>query len=142
MAVRLFVFRPVSPPAGERYAASRLGGDEFRLEVADTPARRARGLAGRGELGANDGMFFRFDIPARRTFWMKGMRMPIDIIWLRDGVVSGIVKRAAPPPPGAADADIPRFISPGPADAVIEILAGRAAELGLRVGQRVEVLLP
>lgn len=135
-----------TPSAVEHYARVRLAGEEFSLEVAATPTSRAQGLAGRDRLDDHGGMLFRFD-PAERgighyVFWMKGMRIPIDIIWVRDGVIRGIVAGAEPPPPGAKDADIQRFAAPEPVDAVIEIRGGRAGELGLGVGQPIEFLLP
>ncbi len=136
---------PASSPV-EHYARVRLAGEEFSLEVAATPASRAQGLAGRNRLDDHGGMLFYFD-PAERVtdryvFWMKGMRIPIDIIWVRDGVIRGIVAGAEPPPPGAKDADIPRFAAPEPVDAAIEIRGGRAGELGLGIGQPIEFLLP
>lgn len=141
--VRSVVIRAPAPiPIGESSAIVRLAGREFRLEIAYTPERRARGLAGRAGLGEDGGMLFLFDAPFHRSFWMKDMHFPIDILWLADGAIRGIAANVEPPPPGAADADIPRLSSPGPIDAAIEIRAGRAGELGLAPGQRVEILLP
>lgn len=148
LGVSVFIMRsirdnaPVPAPLEERRAEARLAGRVFRLDIADTPELRRIGLAGRKELPPDGGMLFHFDAAADRVFWMKGMEMPIDIIWLRDGIVSGMVERALPPPPGAADAAISRFASPGPVDAVIELAAGRAGEIRLAVGQRIEILLP
>lgn len=133
---------PVPAPPHERRAEARLAGRVFYLDIADTPELRRRGLAGRTEIPADGGMYFRFDEPAYRVFWMKDMAVPIDIVWLSGGEVLGIIERALPPPPGAADDDIPRLASPGPVDAVIELAAGRAGEIGLAVGQRIEILLP
>lgn len=139
-------FLPVRAPvpylAGDGRVEVQLAGRVFLLEVADTPERRAQGLAGRDGLAASSGMFFRFSISSPHAFWMRGMRIPVDIVWLRDGIVTGIVSRAMPPPPGTPDADIQRFMSPGPINAVIELAAGRADDIGLTIGQRAEVLLP
>ncbi|MBI4132119.1 MAG: DUF192 domain-containing protein [Candidatus Sungbacteria bacterium] len=131
-----------TPPVEEGALLVRLAGEEFRLEIAATPEGRARGLAGRTELGANEGMLFRFDITAPHSFWMKGMRIPIDIVWLSGGVIRAVTAGIEPPPPGIPDAELPRFTSPEPVDSVIEIRAGRASELGLGIGQRVKILLP
>ncbi|MDP3727134.1 MAG: DUF192 domain-containing protein [bacterium] len=131
-----------SDPVDGRRAEVRLADRLFYLDIVDTPDLRRIGLAGRKELPPNGGMLFRFDTAGERVFWMKGMEIPIDIIWLSGGVVSGVVSRAAPPPLGTADADIPRFASPGPVDAVIELAAGRASEIRLHIGQRAEILVP
>lgn len=129
-------------PAGSGQAEARLAGHSFRLDIADTPELQRRGLAGRESVPRDGGMYFRYDSSAVRAFWMKDMRAPIDIVWLSGLTVTGVVTRALPPPPGTADAAIPRFTSPGPVDGVIELAAGRAGEIGLAVGQRVEILVP
>lgn len=142
-----FLFRGREPEmAHVKFIGAGGAGAEFFLEVADTPEERARGLAGRRALDEREGTLFLFGPPraeaTRPAFWMKGMEIPIDIIWIRDSVIRALTERAAPPPAGMADADLLRFIPPEPVDAVIEIRGGRAAEIGLAVGQRVEILLP
>lgn len=51
---------------------------EVLAEVADTPQKRSKGLSGRTDLPEKRGMFF--DVPG--PFWMKGVNMPLDIIFL------------------------------------------------------------
>lgn len=125
-----------------RHITAYLGGREFHLEVADTPFLRARGLSGRTHLAETSGMLFFFDAVERPTFWMKGMEIPLDILWVREGTIRGIVSRAEPPNPGVPDEATPRFPAPEAVDAVIEIRAGSAEELGLKPGQAVRILLP
>lgn len=127
---------------GIQFASVELGGRVFRLELARTPENRARGLGGRDYIGADEGMLFIFDGPAPRTFWMKDMLIPIDIIWLSDGIIIGIDEKVYPPALNASEGNIARVSSPAPADTVIEIGAGRASELGLVSGQRAEILIP
>ena len=52
------------------------------VEIADTPAKRERGLSGRESLPPNTGLLFVFDEPGQYGFWMKDMLFPIDILWL------------------------------------------------------------
>ena len=52
------------------------------LEVADTPAARTRGLMGRKSLPACCGMVFT-DLEGG-AFWMKGCKIPLDIVFLDD----------------------------------------------------------
>ena len=132
----------VKHPSPVRPAAVLLGGQEFRLEVADTIAAQRRGLAGRREIPENGGMVFVFPSAEERTFWMKGMRVPIDIIWLRDNRIIGMERYVSVPAEGVPDDALPRYRSSGPSDRVIELRAGRAEEIGLSVGQRVEIRLP
>jgi uncharacterized membrane protein (UPF0127 family) len=111
-------------------------GEVIELEVAKTPEQQALGLMFREDLPANRGMLFTFE-PARVTrFWMKNVSIPLDMIFLREGEVKAI---ASAVPPCQTD-NCPVY---GPEetliDQVIELRGGRANELGLAVGDRIEV---
>ena len=54
----------------------------LEVEVAETFSEKAQGLSGRERILDNQGMLFVFKTPGRYPFWMKGMKFPIDIIWL------------------------------------------------------------
>jgi len=72
------------------------------------------------------------------SFWMKGMRFPIDIIWIsQDLAVMGFVERAAVPRMG--DASVPYYESVGPVRYVLEVNADFVREMGIAVGDRAEV---
>ena len=108
------------------------GEHEFRVEVAKTAAEQARGLMFRTALGENEGMLFPRDPPGFASFWMKNTVIPLDIIFVgTDGRITNI---AAMTTPYSLDS-IP---SDGVAAAVLEIRGGRAAELGIVSGARVE----
>ncbi len=47
--------------------------------LADTEAKRARGLMGVTSLGGYDGMVFRYDTPVHTAFWMKDTVTPLQI---------------------------------------------------------------
>src|SRR5687768_8240241 len=87
-------------------AQVRVGDASVRAEVADDEASRRQGLSGRERLGADEGMLFVLpgDSP---SFWMKGMRFPLDIIWIRQGRVVDI--SADVPPPRDPDAPLPTY---------------------------------
>jgi len=52
------------------------------LEVADTQELRKAGLSGREVLGDYQGMLFVFDSQGDYPFWMKGMLIPLDYIFI------------------------------------------------------------
>ena len=52
------------------------------LQIADTTQKKELGLGGRTTLGERQGMLFVFTTLGRYAFWMKDMKIPIDIIWL------------------------------------------------------------
>ncbi len=110
----------------------RIGDRSFPVEVADTPALRARGLGSRDELLPSHGMLFLFpDMdPDRHAFWMKGMRFPLDIAWIRDGRVV-FIERNIP----ADSKDI--FRPPTEAESVLEVNASELS--GVEPGDAVLV---
>ena len=74
-----------------------LGGGTFRVQVAQTETELERGLAGRTKLADNEAMWFIFPEDKVWKIWMKGMKMPIDIVWLdRDKKVVHIEENVQP----------------------------------------------
>ena len=104
------------------------------VEVARTPEAQAKGLGGRPSLEKGTGMLFPYDKPDYRIFWMNGMLMPLDILWVRAGRIVAI--EAKIPPPAA---NMPLAVFSHVADLVLEVPAGYAHEMGIRVGQPVRV---
>lgn len=64
-----------------------VGNKVFSIEIAKTQEEQGRGLGYRDELCDSCGMLFIFHRFDRYGFWMKGMRFPLDILWIRDGKV-------------------------------------------------------
>ncbi len=107
------------------------GMSRFSIEIADTPAERARGLMHRTDLAAGAGMLFLFDPPTETAFWMKNTPLPLDLIFIGpDGVVVRVAANATP----YSEAEIP---SGGVVRAVLEINGGLAAQLGISEGSEV-----
>src|SRR3989344_5634246 len=59
--------------------AVSINGQRVNVEVAQTVAERSRGLSNRPPLGADEGMVFVFPEPSTPSFWMNGMRFPLDL---------------------------------------------------------------
>lgn len=113
-----------------------INGYVWKVEVADDNWSRARGLSGRENLAAGGGMLFIFDEPSRHTFWMKGMKLPLDLIWINNGVVVDITHDA---PPLSLSSQNILYKPKEPANMVLEINAGEAARYGISVGSSVGV---
>ena len=116
----------------------------FTAVVVDTPATRARGLSGRDALAPSRAMWFDMGRSAPATFWMSGMRFPIDIVWVDDGLrVLHVTHEAPVPQDGVSSADLPRY-TPGDVGVryVLEINAGLARELGIEPGVLVRLREP
>ncbi len=107
------------------------GEHRFNVQVAATPEQQEHGLMFVRSLGGNEGMIFPYDPPQSVSFWMKNTLIPLDMIFIRaDGTIARIATAKAldttPVPAGE------------PIGAVLEIRAGRASELGIREGDKVE----
>lgn len=62
--------------------STKLNNTKIRIEVADTPEKRIKGLSGRESLDENTGLLFIHDELGIYGIWMKDMKFPIDVIWL------------------------------------------------------------
>lgn len=116
-------------------AYATIAGRKFELEVARTPQQQATGLMYRTSLANNRGMLFAFESPRPIRFWMKNTRIPLDMIFLRDGTVQAI---AASVPPCTTQT-CPSYGPNSAVNQVIELQGGLAAKLGLKVGDQVKI---
>ena len=82
-------------------------------------------------LPGDQGMIFPYDPPQDVSFWMKNTLIRLDMLFIRaDGTIARIVTAKAldeTPVPGGE-----------PIAAVLELRGGRAGELGIREGDKVE----
>jgi uncharacterized protein len=107
----------------------------IQLEVAKTPDQQETGLMNRPPLPDDRGMLFPFEPPRPVVFWMKNTPSPLDMVFLLNGEVKAIAANAEP-----CTADPCATYGSGTAvNQVIELRSGRAAELGLAVGDRVTI---
>ncbi len=104
----------------------------FRVEVAGTGAEQARGLMFRASMGDDEGMIFPMSPPRMASFWMRNTVIPLDIIFV--GPDRRIINIAASAVPYSED--LRQSLTP--AAAVLELNGGRAAQLGIGPGDRVD----
>ena len=81
-------------------------------------------------LAPNRGMIFPYDPPRPVAFWMHNTLIPLDMVFIR---ADGTIARIATARP-LDDTPVP---SGEPIAAVLEIAAGRAAQLGIVPGDKV-----
>ena len=104
----------------------------FTVEVARTKEEQAQGLMNRESLAPDRGMIFPYDPPVPASFWMKNTLIPLDIIFIRpDGTVARIEANTAP-------LSLDPVMAGEPVALVLELAGGRAAELGITAGAKVE----
>ncbi|HSV04328.1 MAG TPA: DUF192 domain-containing protein [Phenylobacterium sp.] len=108
------------------------GPARFKVEVAQTERQHAYGLMCRRRLAPDRGMLFDFHAPADGVnFWMRNTLIGLDIVYIApNGKVLSVARNAAP----LDETPIP---AGGTIRAVLEIPAGRAAQLGVKPGDKV-----
>lgn len=106
------------------------GVHHFMVEIAASPEQQERGLMFRKSLGADRGMLFPYEPAQQVAFWMKNTLIPLDIVFIRaDGTIARITNAEA--------MDLTPLPSGEPVAAVLEIRAGRSAELKIKEGDKV-----
>lgn len=118
-----FVFKSSDSSLGSEIT---LNGQQFDIELADTPEKRVKGLSNRTSLDENQGMLFVFESPAIECFWMKDMKFSIDILWFDEN--RKLIHKQANLTPETYPAS---YCPPTPAKYVLELAAGRLEKLDL-----------
>lgn len=112
---------------------------EITVEVVDTPALRSKGLGGRDILPENKGMLFIFPEVKKYRFWMKSMKFPIDIIFIKESEVVDILQNVPPPKPGTQDSQLPIYEASQPIDKVLEVNVAYVEKYSIKVGDSIEI---
>ena len=134
-----FLFFYNRPCANFDEATLQMPTQAISLAMMETQEKQARGLGGCGYIPKKSGMYFPFNPPQATVFWMKDMLIPIDIIWIKNGVVVGVEHNVLNETKDTPDSSLKTYPSPGEVDAVLEVAAGKAADYGLAEGVRVQL---
>jgi hypothetical protein len=107
------------------------GAHAFTVEMATTSDQQAIGLMHRRQMAADAGMLFVYPAGSRIAMWMKNTLIPLDMLFIGpDGRIKHLVERTVP-------MSTELIGSNGPVRAVLELNAGTASRLGIKVGDRV-----
>jgi len=101
----------------------------LKVSLADSDSERRQGLSGRDFLAEDEGLLFVFEEPGRHGFWMKGMKFPLDFIWIKADTVVELTEAV----------EITRMdIRPQqPVNRVLEVNSGFAARNKIKIGDKV-----
>lgn len=113
----------------------RIAEKNYSVYEARTPIQREIGLSAFNSIKDNEGMLFYFDDLGRPAFWMKNMKFPIDIIWLKDWTVIQITPDIAVEPNDKFTDYLPQH----DVNEVLEIKAGQSQKDGIKVGDVLEL---
>jgi uncharacterized membrane protein (UPF0127 family) len=129
---------PDSRPAS-RVQEITLAGHPFLVEIAETPAQRARGLMHRQSLPPGRGMLFRFSPAQSVGFWMENVLFPLDLLYFDDrGCLLGHHDEVPP----CESRPCPVYSNTKPTSWVLELPAGTRRTLPVADGDCVLELKP
>ena len=103
----------------------------FNVEMALTSDQQTVGEMFRPTVPEDGGMLFDWGIPRESQMWMRNTVAPLDMIFINaDGSIRSIAENAVPQ-------SLAVISSHGPVRATLEVAAGTAARLNIRVGDQV-----
>jgi uncharacterized membrane protein (UPF0127 family) len=106
---------------------------EFTVELAITSDQRSVGLMHRDRLDPMSGMLFIYPNARPASMWMRGTRIPLDMLFIAsDGRIIKIRERAVP-----YSEEV--ITSEDPVVAVLEVNGGTAARFGIQPGDIVQL---
>lgn len=117
----------------------QIGSATLKVEIADTQAKRSKGLGGRQPLASDEGMLFIFQKADKYPFWMKGLSFPLDFVWIREERVVDALENVEPPKPGDSDTSLTIYQSKVDVDKVLEAAAGTIQRLNIKAGDTINI---
>lgn len=117
-----------------------IGEGKLNVEIADTQEKRNKGLSDRESLASDSGMLFIFPKQDKYPFWMKGLKYPLDFIWIKGEYVVDFLQNIRPPSLGQADQSLTIYTAKIPIDKVLEVPAGTIDRLNIKVGDKVQII--
>ena len=121
---------PVQAEAPLKTLPLRIASHALKVEVAESPPAREKGLMFREKLAANDGMLFIFDEPGYHSMWMMNTLIPLSVAFVDGG---GKILSIHEMQPRTTDT----HTAAGPARYAIETNAGWFAKKKIKPGDTV-----
>lgn len=106
----------------------------YSVDLAVTPIEKMKGLSGRESLADDHGMLFLYDHKEQYSFWMKGMKFPLDFVWIDGNQIVDITQNVLPP---ENPLNIPVVKPNKPVDKILELNAGTIRHDAIAVGDSV-----
>jgi uncharacterized membrane protein (UPF0127 family) len=105
---------------------------DFQVEMALTGEQQTTGLMFRTSVPADGGMLFDWGTPRDSSMWMRNTVSPLDMLFINaDGTIRRIAEDTVP-------GSLAVIESHGPVRATLELAAGTARRLDIRVGDKVQ----
>ena len=106
--------------------------DCILFELARTRQELSLGLMFREKLDENAGMLFDYGSPKYVNIWMLNTLIPLDIIFINNGIILKIIEDAQP----CKALPCKIYNSEYPVNKVLEINSGKSKKMNLKIGQK------
>lgn len=116
--------------------ATESGEKSFNVEVAADTESQERGLMYRDRVNQDEGMLFVFRSPRKAAFWMKNVRIPLDMIFIDDQLKVVNVEHNASP---CEDDPCAYYYADDVVKYVVELNGGVANRIGLKAGDSIKI---
>jgi len=116
------------------YKTISINNQLLKVEIADTPAKQSQGLSKRQSMSVDHGMLFIFNDYLQPNFWMKDMRFPLDIIWIKDNLIIKINENV----PLEKGKNLTKYSPHQPVNKVLEVNAGYCQKYNIKVGDKIK----
>ena len=130
IALHFYSRQPQKLPVSATFTKSN---QTIELEVAREPSELYKGLKFRKSIPESGGMLFVVNRAEPIRLWMKDTYIPLDMIFMRDGIVNQIVSNAVP----CNTKPCPPYGGKLPTNQIIELPAGKSSKLDIKVGDRI-----
>jgi uncharacterized protein len=105
------------------------------LEVASSEIEKYKGLRHRKALQEDRGMLFAFSPPQNVVFTMEDILIPLDIVYIKDGVILATSENALP----CKSQNCTGYTSGSAVDYALEVNAGLVKKIGLDKGEKLTI---
>lgn len=113
----------------------------LEVQIADTEARRVRGLMFQNQLPYSQGMIFVFNESGIYSLWMLNMQFSLDMIWFDENGNVVHIEQNIPPCKSATEIMACQSIVPsGEAKYILEVTSGFVNEYGITKDSQLEII--
>lgn len=128
----MYTFNYWKDPEYSEFHLVKIGDNTFVLEECKN---LSEGLSKREHLLENEGMLFNFSKKSQRSFHMKDCIIPLDIIFIEEGIVKKIFHNCPP----CQDNECQKYEYHS-TDTVVELLGGTCKKNNITEGLRYQIL--
>lgn len=113
----------------------------LEVQIADTEARRVRGLMFQNQLPYSEGMIFVFNENGIYSLWMLNMQFSLDMIWFDENGKIVHIEQNIPPCKSPTEIMACQSIVPsGEAKYILEVTSGFVKEFGITKDSKLEII--